>query len=253
MLAKNTWMPRVHIGTSGWHYPRWIGDFYPAGAKSPELLKLYLRDFRAVEVNNTFYHLPSVPVLESWRKAAPAGFRFGVKASRFITHNKKLKEGAGAFRRFFDRVGILGPRLGPILFQLPPRWNFDGGRLEEFLASLPRGPQYAFEFRDESWFTADCYALLRKYRSGFCIYHGNGLHSPLEVTSRLVYVRFHGTRGRYGGTYPRRTLEKWADRMRVWAAEGREVWAFFNNDSEGYAPWNARALMNLVAGGRTAA
>jgi uncharacterized protein YecE (DUF72 family) len=250
MLAKNAASRRIHIGTSGWHYQGWIGDFYPAGSKSPELLNLYLGHFRTVEVNNTFYHLPLASTLEGWRRAVPAGFRFAVKASRFITHNKKLKEGAGSFRLFFDRVKVLGPRLGPILFQLPPRWNYNGDRLGEFLASLPRGPggpRYAFEFRHESWFNPDCYALLRKYRAGFCIYHWNDFQTPLEVTSNLVYVRFHGTRGKYGGTYPRRTLRLWAERMSAWAAEGREVWAYFNNDSEGYAPWNALTLMELVA------
>lgn len=241
-----TW--RIHVGTSGWHYRHWVGSFYPAGTRPPDFLDLYLRHFRTVEINNSFYHLPATETLEAWRDAVPRDFRFAVKASRFITHNKKLKDGQGSFRLFFDRVKVLGTRLGPILFQLPPQWKFNGERLEEFLASLPRGPRYAFEFRNEGWLREESYALLERYGAAFCQYDWNGYRTPEKVIGKQVYVRFHGPREGYGGSYSRPALKTWAQRMRGWAEEGREVWCYFNNDAQGGAPGNAETLMELLGG-----
>jgi uncharacterized protein YecE (DUF72 family) len=238
----------ILIGTSGWHYRHWVGSYYPPRMPAKEFLAHYLRDFRTVEINNSFYRLPAEEVLAGWREAVPAGFRFAVKASRFITHFKKLKESGESFGLFFERVRILGKRLGPILFQLPPRWHYDGGRLEAFLASLPPGPSYVFEFRDRDWYRDEALAMLDRFGAGFCIQDMPDSKSPEAVTGRLAYVRFHGPAGKYQGSYPDKDLERWARRMREWEGLGKPVYAYFNNDIGGFAPRNAKTLMGLVRG-----
>jgi uncharacterized protein YecE (DUF72 family) len=236
----------IYVGTSGWHYRHWVGNFYPSGTRPENFLRLYLERFRTVEINNSFYRLPGSETLAAWRDQAPARFLFAVKASRFITHNKKLKDGGGSFRLFFDRVRTLGNRLGPVLFQLPPRWNYNGGRLEEFLASLPRGPRYVFEFRNPDWMRDEAFALLRKYRAAFCIHDMPGSRTPEIVIGDLAYVRFHGPDGKYRGSYPDRALRDWAEKMRAWSRRRKRVFAYFNNDIGGYAPKNALTLLGYL-------
>ena len=237
----------ILVGTSGWHYRHWVGDYYPPGTPPRLFLDRYLRDYPTVEINNSFYRLPSPEALALWRDSVPARFRFAVKASRFITHNKKLKDSGDSFRLFFDRVRVLGPRLGPILFQLPPRWKYNGARLEEFLASLPAGPRYAFEFRERDWYRDEAFALLDRFGAGYCIHDMPDSAGPVAVTGRLAYVRFHGPTGKYQGSYPDRDLERWAGRMRDWAARRIPVYAYFNNDIGGHAPRNAKTLMALLS------
>lgn len=236
----------VLIGTSGWHYRHWVGDYYPPRTPAEAFLDLYKRDFPTVEINNSFYRLPSPGSLETWRDAVPARFRFAVKASRFITHFKKLKDGGDSFRLFFDRVRVLGPRLGPILFQLPPGWHYDGKRLSEFLSGLPRGPRYVFEFRDRDWYRDEAFALLERAGAGFCIHDMPDSASPEVVTGKLAYVRFHGPAGKYRGSYTHAQLAAWAGRLRAWEAKGASVYAYFNNDIGGYAPKNAKTLLALL-------
>lgn len=188
-------MTRIHIGTSGWHYEHWVGPFYPEAVPAEDYLSFYAERFAAVEVNNTFYQLPARETLVSWRDGTPGDFLFACKASRYITHMKKLKDPRDSLRRFFEVVEALDPKLGPILFQLPPRWHVDVERLEGFLEALPAGRRYAFEFRDESWFAAEVYDALARHNAAFCIYDLAGRRSPVEVTADFAYVRLHGSYG----------------------------------------------------------
>ena len=220
------------------------------------MLQFYVRHFDAVELNNTFYRLPRVEVLRDWREATPPDFCFAVKGSRFITHNKKLKDPENAIENILPRaVDGLGPKLGPVLWQLPPKWKLNLERLDEFLAILPRELRYAFEFRHESWVVPETLRLLRRYNAAFCIYELAGYHSPIEVTADWAYVRLHGPGGKYQGSYPRATLRRWAERIATWSHELKQIHVYFDNDQAGYAAHNALTLKGLVdaALGRKAA
>jgi len=237
---------KVHIGTSGWSYDHWDGVFYPEGLRPSERLRFYAEHFSTVEINSSFYHLPSVRALESWEKTVPSGFIFSAKASRFITHIKKLKDIEEPAANFVGRVRILGDKLGPVLFQLPPRWRVNPERLRLLLNLLPKDLRYAFEFRDRSWFTEEIYRLLREHKAAFCIYDMPGFTSPLEVTSDVVYVRMHGGRFLYASRYSREELKSWAERLSDIASDGiREVYIYFNNDAYGHAVENARELLEI--------
>jgi uncharacterized protein YecE (DUF72 family) len=194
-------MARIPIGTSGFHYAHWVGPFYPSGTRPAQFLEHYLRHFDTVEINNTFYRLPTAAMLQSWVDATPEDFVFACKGSRFTTHVKRLADPPVAAQKFFDVIGTLGEKLGPILFQLPPRWSPNLERLATFLAWLPREHRYAFEFRDESWFLPEVLALLRRYQIALCIYDFDGRRSPVEVTAPFAYVRLHGPGRRYHGSY----------------------------------------------------
>jgi len=237
---------RILIGTSGWHYPHWVGPFYPQALPKKEFLPFYARQFSTVEINNTFYHLPSQETLETWRKGTPKGFLFACKGSRFITHMKKLKDPENSTRRFFEAIQVLGPKLGPILFQLPPRWNVNLERLDGFLKVLPRPYRFAFEFRDDSWFQQETYDLLRHYQAGLCVYHLAGRRSPIEVTADFVYIRLHGPGDSYQGQYGVKGLRPWANRCVAWANDGKDVFCYFDNDEAGYAVKDALDLRKLV-------
>lgn len=239
----------IHIGTSGWHYRHWLGPYYPPGTPADRFLKLYVRDFKTVEINNSFYRLPTAETFSAWRDSVPKGFLFSVKASRFITHNKKLKDSGDSFRLFFDRVKVLGDRLGPVLFQLPPNWKYNGERLEEFLSSLPRGPSYVFEFRNRDWMRDEVFVLLDRHGAGFCIHDMPYSKTPEIVAGKVVYVRFHGPEGKYQGSYPDAVLMEWTDKLREWSRKRKQVYCYFNNDIGGYAPRNALTLMGMVQTG----
>jgi uncharacterized protein YecE (DUF72 family) len=212
------------------------------------MLPYYLHYFDTLELNNTFYRLPTLAALKAWREAVPANFVFAVKASRFLTHNKKLKDPENALENLLPRVETLGDKLGPILFQLPPKWRINLERLQEFLAALPRKHRYAFEFRETSWLTDAVLDLLRKHEAAFCIYEIAGYHSPLHVTADFAYVRLHGpTANKYAGSYSDSQLEKWAE----WIDDKREalraIYFYFDNDQAGYAAQNALTLKRMVA------
>src|ERR1041385_125806 len=167
-------MSKVYIGTSGWHYKGWLGDFYPEKTPAKDMFRLYAKHFNTVEINNTFYHLPANSTFDSWKENSPARFLFAVKGSRFITHMKKLKDPQSSTAKFFAGVERLGEKLGPILFQLPPHWEVNLERLENFLTVLPREHRYVMEFRDESWLIAETFRLLRHYNVAFCIHDLGG-------------------------------------------------------------------------------
>ncbi len=236
----------IHVGTSGWHYSHWVGPLYPEGMPSDEFLEYYTRYFQTVEINNTFYQLPSKSTLAMWREATPKDFVFACKASRFITHMKKLKDPRRSIKRFFDTIDVLGEKLGPILFQLPPRWHLNLSRLREFLEALPKGYRYAFEFRDESWFGADTSGVLREHGAAFCIYELAGRCSPESVTTDIVYIRLHGPGAAYQGCYDKSVLRTWARKCLAWSQAGKRVYCYFDNDDRGYAAQNALSLQGML-------
>jgi uncharacterized protein YecE (DUF72 family) len=237
---------RIHIGTSGWHYAHWRGPFYPKGMPSEEFLNYYTRHFRTVEINNSFYHLPKIETFEMWRRTVPRSFVFAVKGSRYITHMKKLKDPEASVSTFLERVRMLKEKLGPILFQLPPRWKLNPERLESFLEALPKDFRYAFEFRDPSWFRDETLETLRKHGAAFCIYDLAGFQSPKEVTSDLIYIRLHGPGDKYQGKYPPQTLAGWAGAFAAWAKKRKEIFCYFDNDQAGYAAQDALSLQGLI-------
>jgi len=236
----------IRIGTSGFHYKHWIGRYYPKDIKPANMLAHYLRDFDTVELNNTFYRLPDESSFDTWRKATPRDFVFAVKGSRFLTHMIKLKDPQRGLTNFLPRAERLRSKLGPILWQLPPRWNVNVERLETFLRALPRKHRYAFELRNESWMNDDVYALLRKYDVAFCIYELAGYHTPFLLTADWAYVRLHGpTQFKYQGSYTDAQLATWAERIREWSRELKAIYVYFDNDDSAYAVQNALTLKRL--------
>jgi uncharacterized protein YecE (DUF72 family) len=238
---------RVYIGTSGWHYKHWIGLFYPLGTAPKDMFSFYTRYFQTVELNNTFYRLPTTRTFDGWRDAAPEDFRYSLKASRFITHMKKLKDPEASTMGVFNGAERLGKKLGPILFQLPPRWSVDYERLAQFLKALPSGHQYVFEFRDKSWLKTEVFELLHAYNAAFCIHDLGGVRTPLEITADFSYVRFHGPgTAKYSGSYSRSQLKGWAERILIWQKTLKSIYVYFNNDIGGWAVNNATMLRQLV-------
>ena len=237
---------RVRIGCSGWQYRHWRGDFYPAGLPQSRWFAHYALSFDTVEINNSFYRLPDGATFARWRDQAPARFLYAVKASRFLTHMKKLKDPEQPLARFFENVRELGPRLGPVLYQLPPRWPVNVERLEQFLAALPRGVRHTVEFRDPSWYDDRVFALLRRYRVALCLHDMQGSAADRVAVGPFIYVRFHFGTSKYGGAYTDARLDDWAVWLAARAAEGLRVFAYFNNDTGGHAPRDAARLRQRV-------
>lgn len=234
----------IRVGTSGWVYPHWKTRYYPAGLPSSRWFSHYAREFRTVEINNSFYRLPPPETFAKWREQAPPGFIYAVKGNRFITHIKKLRDPEEPLRRFLGAAEKLGPSLGPVLFQLPPRWRADVERLRTFIRHLPTEPRFVFEFRDPSWAVDAVRGLLAESGMSYCQHDMRDFPCPAWVTGPIVYVRFHGPSDRkYAGDYPSSALRRWADRLAAYAAAGRDVYAYFNNDVEGHALKNARELL----------
>jgi uncharacterized protein YecE (DUF72 family) len=237
----------VHIGTSGWHYKHWLGPFYPEKLPASRMFEHYARHFHTVELNNSFYRLPAESAVTAWREMSPPGFCFAMKGSRYLTHMKKLKDPQAGIEKFMERADLLGSKLGPILFQLPPFWEVNLPRLEEFLETLPRHHRYAFELRNATWRTEAVYKVLRKHRAAFCIYELAGFRSDFTETTDFTYVRLHGPGGAYQGSYDSGTLHQWAERIRSWQRELHAVFVYFDNDQAGYAVHNAAELRQLVS------
>jgi len=240
---------QIRIGTSGWHYKHWIGRYYPEDIKPAGMLDYYLRDFDTVELNNTFYHLPKESSFDAWGASVPAKFVFAVKGSRFITHMIKLKDPARGLTNFMPRAQRLRRKLGPVLWQLPPGWNVNVERLEEFLETLPRGVRYAFELRNQTWMKDEVLEVLEKHNAAFCVYELAGYQSPIEITANWTYIRLHGpTRRKYEGSYTNAQLVSWAKRIDGWRNKLGAVYVYFDNDDSAYAVNNALTLKNLVGG-----
>ncbi len=212
------------------------------------MLEWYRERFNTVEINNSFYRLPSESAVEEWRGAAPPDFRFSVKGSRFLTHMKKLKDPGPGLEKFFSRIDLLKSKLGAILFQLPPNFESNPGRLGEFLDALPSRHSYAFEFRNESWHNAEVLRLLRAHNAAWCSFHLAGVQSPVEITADIAYVRLHGPGGKYQGSYGDDALQEWADRIQVWRKDLKTIYVYFDNDDSGFAAKNALRLRELADG-----
>ncbi len=239
----------IRIGTSGYHYKHWRGPFYPTKISSNEMLEFYSQQFDTVELNNSFYRLPTEAAFDNWRQSTPADFVFAVKASRFLTHQKKLKDPESALENFLPRASRLSTKLGPLLFQLPPRWGVNAGRLEGLLEALPRDLRCTFEFRDLSWIQPDINKLLTRFGAAFCIYELAGYHSPLTVSAEFAYVRLHGPGlGKYQESYRSGRLRRWSRQVEEWAKDLASIYIYFDNDQAGYAARNALELKRLVNG-----
>jgi uncharacterized protein YecE (DUF72 family) len=239
-------MAELRVGTSGWHYRHWREVFYPSGLKTGDWLVYYSGSFDTVEINNSFYRLPSHANFESWAEQAPSGFIFAVKASRFITHVKKLKEPNEPISRLIENAEGLGAKLGPVLFQLPPRWKKNASRLEEFLEALPAQHRYVFEFRDDSWLDYDIYRMLEEANCALCIASSPSFPQSLRVTADFAFLRFHGGEDLYASKYPHDELKNWSTFASSLLEEGRDVYAYFNNDAFGYAVEDAKTFQELV-------
>jgi uncharacterized protein YecE (DUF72 family) len=237
----------VRIGCSGWNYADWRVRVYPKGLAQRRWLRHYATLFDTVEVNTTFYQLPKRSAVQAWVDESPPGFVFAVKASRYLTHVKRLTDLDQGIRRFYERIQPLveSPKLGPVLWQLPANFHRDEVRLEAALEALPPG-RHCFEFRHESWFCPAVYELLRAHGAALVVGdHPDRPFQAHELTADWTFVRFHyGSRGR-NGNYSERELETWARRIRQWRRRV-EVYAYFNNDWRGYAVRNGIRLRGLL-------
>lgn len=240
----------VRVGLSGWNYAHWRGGvFYPPRLPASRWLEFYAERFDTVEVNSTFYRLPRVDAVERWVEQTPPGFLFAVKASRYLTHIKRLRDLGPGLERLLEHIEpLLGsPKLGPLLWQLPATFRCDHERLADALVRLPPELRHCVEFRDPSWFVEDTYTLLREHGVALAIGDRPQVNAfqARELTADWTYVRFHsGTRGRRGN-YSDAELREWAARLRDWSRT-HEVFAYFNNDWEGFAPKNAALLKRVI-------
>jgi uncharacterized protein YecE (DUF72 family) len=239
-------MSNLYIGTSGWHYDHWRGNFYPQKLPRKEWLGHYSQYFNTVEINNSFYRLPQETTFDTWQRAVPRKFCFALKVSRFITHIKRLKDCQEPLRTFTGRAERLNHNLGPLLYQLPPGFYRDDTRLERFLKLLNKKLHHVFEFRHESWMDNAIYSLLDKSGAGFCIYDMAGVTSPLVSTAEMVYVRFHGRDNLYSSRYPDSELADWAERLNWLSSKRKSLYIYFNNDAKGFAIENALTLRGYL-------
>lgn len=237
---------RVRIGCSGWQYAHWRGDFYPASLPVARWLEHYAKTFDTVEINNSFYMLPKEPAVHGWRARTPRGFVFAWKASRFLTHMKKLKDPDEPLAILLSRAAILREKLGPILYQLPPHWPANEERLAAFVSRLPVRKRHVVEMREPSWYAPEIVALLERRRVALCLHDMPGSASPRAVTAPFVYLRFHGADAKYSGGYPERALRAWADWLAPQVRAWLDVYAYFNNDQGGHAPRDAVKLRDLL-------
>ena len=238
--------PMIRVGTSGWTYKHWKGDFYPENLPQRCWLEYYTNHFTTVELNASFYNIPKASTARGWAERTPPDFRFSVKLSRLITHVKKLKDCQETVEWFFRELEPLREKITAFLFQLPPSFLPQTETLESFLSLLPQNNRYVFELRNPNGYAGAIPELFEKLGIAFCIHDLQGLQAPLRVTSSLVYLRFHGSGGRYSGGYSEAELAKWASRIRNWSEQGRDVLAYFNNDVGGFAVRNARTLIQKL-------
>jgi uncharacterized protein YecE (DUF72 family) len=236
---------QIRVGCSGWQYKHWRADFYPADLPQSRWFAHYARVFDTVEINNSFYRLPAPETFARWREQAPRRFVYAVKASRFLTHMKKLKDPDDPLSRFFEAATQLGSRLGPVLYQLPPGWKVDVGRFEHFLQALPPSQRHTVEFREPSWYDDRIFDLLRQYKVALCLHDMQGSATARLIVGPFIYVRFHGWT-KYAGRYEDERLDAWADWLVERIAAGMDVFAYFNNDVGGHAPRDAVRLRDRI-------
>lgn len=237
----------IRIGCSGWVYPHWRGLFYPEKIAVKNWFAFYAEHFDTVEINNSFYRLPKPETFDAWRAQAPASFRYAVKANRFLTQAKKLKDCDEPLERMMVPFRHLQSALGPVLYQLPPRFRLNIERLERFLKILPGDVTNVFEFRDSSWHVEHVFALLEQYGASFCTHDMIGMDVPRAAIGQTAYVRLHGGEGKYWGRYSDERLLDWAQWLVDQKREGRHAWVYFNNDIGGHAVDDALTLKAMVA------
>lgn len=240
-------MAEVRIGTSGWSYKHWHdGVFYPADLKRGQELAYYVTVFDTVEVNSSFYHVPKESTLRGWRERTPQGFVFALKASRYLTHRLKLQDAQEPLELFCSRAELLGDKLGPILFQLPPSFHVDLELLASFVALLPREARFTFEFRSDTWFCDEVYGLLEEHNVALTVADAPRYPYVERATADFVYLRLHGHEKLYASDYSEEQLREWAGKMEAWVAQGRDVYCYFDNDLHGHAPANAATLRQML-------
>jgi uncharacterized protein YecE (DUF72 family) len=237
---------RNFIGTSGWNYGHWIGKFYPEDMPKTKWFKHYLEKFDTVELNTSFYHLPKKSTFEKWYNDAPKNFVYSIKASRYITHVKKLIEPEEPVNKFITNVEGIKEKAGVILFQLPPGLKYNLERLTNIINVLPKKYKYTFEFRNETWWNDEAYELLKKNNIAFCIFELAGQLTPRLATADFIYIRLHGPGGKYSGSYSDETLGDWASEIKNWNKEGKAVYCYFDNDDSAYAVYNALKLKEMA-------
>lgn len=237
---------RVRIGTSGWHYGSWRGPFFPDYLGPKHQLQYYASQLDTAELNGVFYRTPTPEAVQRWYAETGDDFIFAWKASKFITHWKRLSQSAvNSLALLEERLSLLREKAGPILFQLPPHFEADGGRLAAFLDLLNRKRRYCFEFRHASWYAPEILRLLQASNIALCLSDHHDAPAPWTRTADFVYVRGHGPGGRYRGRYATSTLEQWARRVRAWRRQ-HDVYVYFDNDQKSAAPADALKLQRLL-------
>lgn len=240
-------MARVLIGTSGWHYDSWRGPFFPKGLPLKSQLQFYASQFQTTELNGVFYRTPTPEAVKTWRELTGRDFVFAWKASKFITHWKRLSQNSvNSLELLEDRLSHLGSKVGPILFQLPPNFKADADRLRTFFKLLSDKRRYSFEFRDPSWYAPQILKLLADQNISLCLSDHHDAPAPWKRTADFVYIRGHGPGGRYKGHYPESTLKEWAKRIRSWKNRGIDVYIYFDNDQKSAAPADALKLRQML-------
>ena len=237
---------KYYVGCSGWHYEHWRGRYYPQELPKPKWLSFYAQRFNTVELNNSFYRLPSEKTFRTWRESTPEDFVFAVKVSRFITHIRRLRNLGPAVGNFLSRAAFLKEKLGPLLYQLPPSMKRNDELLQNLLSTLPSKYQHVIEFRHESWINERVFDILRRHNVGLCVFDMPGFSCPLVATSDFAYVRFHGSEGLYSSSYSDEELAQWAQRIARLGQNVRVSYIYFNNDAEAFAVENAMTLRNLL-------
>ena len=240
-------MARILIGTSGWHYDSWRGLFFPPQLMVRHQLRYYATQFSTTELNGVFYRTPTEGAVESWNDETSDDFVFAWKASKFITHWKRLSERCvNSLELLESRLALLGHKAGPILFQLPPQFEIDEARLRSFFDLLSRQRRHSFEFRHPSWYTPAIFRLLSRHNAALCLSDHHDAPAPWRRTADFVYIRGHGPGGRYKGRYSKPTLQHWATRIRSWKRQGCDVFVYFDNDQKSAAPMDAAALIDAL-------
>jgi uncharacterized protein YecE (DUF72 family) len=240
-------MARIFIGTSGWHYPSWRGPFFPKDLPIKRQLQYYASQFQSAELNSVFYRTPTPQAVNAWREQTGNDFVFAWKASKFITHWKRLSSKADTSLELLEsRIALLGEKAGPILFQLPPNFKMDSVRLAAFFKLLPKHRRYSFEFRHPSWYTSEIFKLLSAHNASLCISDHGDAPAPWKRTADFVYIRGHGPTGRYKGNYSTATLLAWSKRIENWRRRGWDIYAYFDNDQKSAAPADALRLRRAL-------
>ncbi len=237
---------KIHIGTSGYYYQHWMGIFYPVDLKKDKLFEFYAKNFKTVEMNSTFYHIPKEATVKNWYRKSPKDFIYSVKVFKGITHYKRLKNVKADVESFVELFGTLREKLGVFLFQLPPSLKFNKDRLKGFLKDLPPNFKYAVEFRHKSWYNSETYELLKEFNVSFCIHDFDQKPTPRICTANAVYMRFHGTNGHYAGSYSDEKLNEYAKLIDNFLGERKEVFCYFNNDFNGDAVRDAKRLIDII-------